>query len=68
MFEKKIETGRSVQNMIALLETGGMNLLVAVQESSKIVLLSIRSILSPAAKDFDIPASFFLCASFSTSE
>ncbi|VDK62634.1 unnamed protein product [Onchocerca ochengi] len=55
VFDKRIEAGKSIENTVASLEIGGTIFLVAVQESSKIVLLGIRSLLSASAKDCDIP-------------
>ncbi|MCP9258029.1 hypothetical protein DINM_001193 [Dirofilaria immitis] len=55
LFDKQIEAGKNVENMMASLEIGDTILLVAVQESSKIVLLGIRSLLSASTKDCDIP-------------
>uniref|UniRef100_A0A915PMF8 UBR-type domain-containing protein n=1 Tax=Setaria digitata TaxID=48799 RepID=A0A915PMF8_9BILA len=55
LFDKRIEIGKNVENMILPIESGGTVLLVAVQESSKITLLGIRSLLSSSAKDYDIP-------------
>ncbi|KAM3720367.1 Auxin transport protein BIG [Dirofilaria immitis] len=55
LFDKRIEAGKNVENMMASLEIGDTILLVAVQESSKIVLLGIRSLLSASTKDCDIP-------------
>ncbi|EJW86248.1 zinc finger protein [Wuchereria bancrofti] len=55
LFDKRTEAGKSVDNIIASLEIGGTILLVTVQETSKIVLLGIRSLLSASTKDCDIP-------------
>ncbi|KAK6106256.1 E3 ubiquitin-protein ligase UBR4 family protein [Brugia pahangi] len=55
LFDKRTETGKSVDNIIASLEIGGTILLAAVQETSKIVLLGIRSLLSASMRDCDIP-------------
>ncbi|VDM95152.1 unnamed protein product [Thelazia callipaeda] len=55
VIDKRDEGGKSFQDIISLLEIGGTILLVTVQENSKIVLLSIRSMLNPSAKDLDIP-------------
>uniref|UniRef100_A0A158Q763 UBR-type domain-containing protein n=1 Tax=Elaeophora elaphi TaxID=1147741 RepID=A0A158Q763_9BILA len=55
LFDKRIEAGKNVENMIASLEVAGTILLVAVQENSKIVLLGVQSLLSASAKDCDMP-------------
>uniref|UniRef100_A0A1I7VYD8 Zinc finger in N-recognin family protein n=1 Tax=Loa loa TaxID=7209 RepID=A0A1I7VYD8_LOALO len=55
LFDRRIETGKSIDNVIASLEIGGTILLVAVQENSKIILLDVRSLLSASTKNFDIP-------------
>ncbi|KAL3998511.1 E3 ubiquitin-protein ligase UBR4 family protein [Acanthocheilonema viteae] len=55
LFDKRIEAGKNIDNMITSLEIGGTILLVAVQENSKIVLLGVRSLLSASTKDCDIP-------------
>ncbi|CAG9534494.1 unnamed protein product [Cercopithifilaria johnstoni] len=55
VFDKRIEVGKNVDNVILSLEIGSTILLVTVQENSKIVLLGIRSLLSASTKDCDIP-------------
>lgn len=57
LFDKRIEGGKNVDNLIVSLEISGTILLVAVQENSKIILLDIRSLLSASTKDCDIPVS-----------